>query len=196
MSQHATLIIIQPGHKTLRVEITDDVTSIGRAEGNSVRIRHDRNVSRHHAEIILREDGYWLSDLGTRNGTTVNDNFIESEQRLIRGDVIRLGGTSSIEFTLSSEETIVAGEVAEARENPAVNVDAPRIAGAVVGSAPARSPSMFVVTILGLVGGVVLISIFGGILLASNLINPKKSYDDPVSKDVGLPPQQSPSPSS
>src|SRR4030095_17180884 len=95
---HAPSILSHPRHNTLRVELSDRVTTIGRADENSVRLRHDRNVSRHHAQITLREDGYWVSELTTRNGTTVNGNFVEGEQKLAGADVISLGGTSTIEF--------------------------------------------------------------------------------------------------
>src|SRR5215203_1753267 len=125
---HATLIVSQPGHKTLRVELLDGVTTMGRADGNSVRLRHDRNVSRHHAQITSREDGYWLSDLTTRNGTTINGNFVEGEQKLAGGDVISLGGTSTIEFCGEAPksnpgDSAVDSPAAE-KEQPSVDVPA------------------------------------------------------------------------
>src|SRR5688572_7828650 len=52
-------------------------TRIGRGELCEVRIP-DPRVSREHAEVIRRsDDSYWISDLGSTNGTFVNDDLIE-----------------------------------------------------------------------------------------------------------------------
>ena len=185
---HATLIVTQPGHKTLRVELSDGVTTIGRAEGNSVRLRHDRNVSRHHAQITAREDGYWLSDLTTRNGTTVNGNFVETEHKLAGDDVIGLGGTSTIQFCSETDKSTpvhsaVDSPVAE-KEQPGVNVPA----------AAAPDKPKLAMTILGIIGGLAVIAIFAGILLAAGLVNPGASRDV-VSQNANLPPEATPVPS-
>jgi hypothetical protein len=50
-------------------------------------------VSRHHAAIHHFKDGYTLEDLGSSNGTWLNDNPVSSDQvsPLHNGDLIRLG---------------------------------------------------------------------------------------------------------
>ena len=98
MAENATLIISQPGQRTRRVEVTGGVTSIGRADANVVCLKDDSDVSRFHAIIAARADGFWLSDLGARNGTTVNDEAVVSERKLRDGDLICVGGGSTIEF--------------------------------------------------------------------------------------------------
>ena len=195
MEPRATLIVSQPGHKTRSVEISSGVTSIGRAEGNSVRLRQDRKVSRHHAEITLRDDGYWLTDLGTRNGTTVNDNFIESEQKLANGDVIRLGGTSAIEFCIPEQSSNTAGKAIEPLPAAEENIETSNRADSAPVVAPAVSSSKLGVTIVGILGGVTLIALFGVILFASGLIYRQQS-ERPVAKDISQPPHPNPSPAS
>ena len=37
---------------------------------------NDEVVSRRHVEIILKDDGYWIKDLGSTNGTMLNDDRI------------------------------------------------------------------------------------------------------------------------
>jgi hypothetical protein len=186
MAPRATLIVSQPGHQTRKLEISSEVTTIGRNDGNSVRLRHDRKVSRYHAEITLRDDGYWLTDLTTRNGTTINDLFIESEQKLVNGDVIRLGGTSTIEVCLGEENGDKAPPPASEETTDPQKEDSP------IAASPS-SQSTFAVTMIGILGGIVLIGIFGGILWASGFINRRES-EPPMAHDSGLPPKQSPSP--
>lgn len=57
----------------------------------------DTNVSREHAEIRPDGDGFVLTDLGSTNGTAVNDERV-TQRRLENGDRIVFGGTTSIEF--------------------------------------------------------------------------------------------------
>lgn len=72
-------------------------TSVGRAPDNTICIDED-GVSRYHAIIEERADGHWLYDLGSRNGTAVNGRKIAGDCRLTDGDVITIGGGSSILF--------------------------------------------------------------------------------------------------
>ena len=97
----ATLIINQPGHATREIELSDGVVSIGRALDNTLCLDGDTNVSRYHAVIEAREDGFWLSDLGSSNGTTLNDMPVESERQLKDGDLISVGGASTIDVLLN-----------------------------------------------------------------------------------------------
>ncbi len=85
--------------------IVDDGTSIatrrfgrrvlaGRAPSADVRI-DDPRVSRLHARIEMRDDGVYVEDLGSRNGTSVN-GVGTGGQRLATGDEIRIGVGSII----------------------------------------------------------------------------------------------------
>jgi two-component system cell cycle response regulator len=53
----------------------------------------DNAVSRSHAAIEQEESGYCLVDLGSRNGTFVDDKLLRDRRRLKGGEHIRLGGT-------------------------------------------------------------------------------------------------------
>jgi predicted component of type VI protein secretion system len=83
--------------------ISKGVTPIGRTSDNFIAFPEDANVSRYHAEIESRGDDFYLIDLGSSNGTTLNGEPVKSEKLLQDGDVIVLGGTSRIEFLLESE---------------------------------------------------------------------------------------------
>lgn len=58
----------------------------------------ERGVSRHHCRISLEAVGVMIEDLGSRNGTFVNDQRIES-QELNSGDWIKLGDNTIFKFT-------------------------------------------------------------------------------------------------
>ena len=53
---------------------------------------NDTKVSRHHASIEKRKDGYLFTDLKSTNGSQINDQPIKSKI-LVRGDVIKVGET-------------------------------------------------------------------------------------------------------
>jgi hypothetical protein len=77
--------------------------TFGRTADNTVPL-DDTNVSRYHARIEQREDGYWIVDQGSSNGTTVNGTPVETEIMLQDGDVILFGGTSEVSFTLDGAQ--------------------------------------------------------------------------------------------
>jgi pSer/pThr/pTyr-binding forkhead associated (FHA) protein len=66
---------------------------IGTADGCEIRL-FDASISGRHSEITLGQNGrYRVTDLGSRNGTYVNDKAIASVE-LVDGDNIRLGRTT------------------------------------------------------------------------------------------------------
>ena len=78
--------------RTFTHDLTSDQTNLGRGEECELRLP-DENISRLHAVISLRSDGYWVSDLGSLNGVLVNGKKVESAY-LIDGDRIKLGATT------------------------------------------------------------------------------------------------------
>lgn len=63
--------------------------TIGRQAGNDICIP-EQHVSRQHAVITYREGIFMIDDLGSANGTFVNDQPINESFPLASGDVIRL----------------------------------------------------------------------------------------------------------
>lgn len=75
-------------------DLTETPTcSIGRSPQNTVALVDDPMVSRKHA-LIRRDDSgrYYLSDLGSRNGTTLNGKPITAPVALSDGDQFTTGG--------------------------------------------------------------------------------------------------------
>src|SRR5581483_11027440 len=78
------------------VEITRQRITIGRSARNDLCLE-DPFASRLHAEVRKKGDSFWLSDLGSANGTLLNDARMTAPALLRDGDVIRIGETE-IEF--------------------------------------------------------------------------------------------------
>lgn len=75
-------------------------------------------VSRLHAVIERRDDGYWLSDAGSANGTFVDGARIAAPSRLADGETIGLGGTEPLLRFLLEAPTLLRGAAAAALPAP------------------------------------------------------------------------------
>jgi phosphoserine phosphatase RsbU/P len=64
--------------------------TIGRSRDSDIFLP-DQWLSRHHAVIEQREEGFWVSDLRSKNGTLLNGEPVHESRRLRPGDVITLG---------------------------------------------------------------------------------------------------------
>ena len=82
------LALPAPGSPTVR---------IGRGPGATLRLP-DESVSRAHAELRYVHDGWLLRDLGSMNGTCVNDLRITTTVRVRPGDRVAFG---AVQFTLT-----------------------------------------------------------------------------------------------
>lgn len=71
------------------VLIEGATASIGRSPDNDIGIP-ERHVSRQHAVITYRDGVFVITDLGSANGTFVNDRRLSEPFPLAHGDVIRL----------------------------------------------------------------------------------------------------------
>lgn len=94
MSQTVALakIVWDDPHTQSRCEyvLADGATAtIGRSPNNDIQIP-ERHVSRQHAVINYRKGVFMVTDLGSSNGTFVNDERVEEPFPLFAGDMIRL----------------------------------------------------------------------------------------------------------
>ncbi|CAN5889768.1 DUF3662 and FHA domain-containing protein [soil metagenome] len=72
-------------------KLDSDEITLGRSSSNGI-VVDDPNASRGHAQLSRREGEWWLTDLGSTNGTLVNEAMIK-ERRLSSGDRIKIGAT-------------------------------------------------------------------------------------------------------
>ena len=89
----AHLLLDHPDYEPLRWAIDERLLLIGRGTEADIRIP-DRSISRIHARLEPTPDGLKLEDLGSANGTFVNDVRIGGETRLRHGDRVRVGRTT------------------------------------------------------------------------------------------------------
>ncbi len=68
----------------------EDFNLIGRSHDSTVRLT-DAGISRQHAMIRREGDHWWITDLGSANGSYVNDVAITAARALRNGDRIQLG---------------------------------------------------------------------------------------------------------
>ncbi|HEU4355215.1 MAG TPA: FHA domain-containing protein [Actinomycetota bacterium] len=90
---------LQPGQALLLVKhgpnagstflLESDVTSAGRGTDSDVFL-DDVTVSRKHAELRRRDDGWFVHDLGSLNGTYVNRERVDVT-KLASGDELQIG---------------------------------------------------------------------------------------------------------
>jgi predicted component of type VI protein secretion system len=75
--------------KSFRIE---EKAVMGRQRGCHV-VLSDTMAPRKHASILCRNGTYFIEDLGSRNGTFVNDRPVKKPTELRDGDTIRIGET-------------------------------------------------------------------------------------------------------
>lgn len=85
------LRVRKPQTEEETIELESATISIGRAEANDIHVE-DRQLSRFHARVAF-ENGTWaLTDLSSKNGTTVNGKAVDRVV-LQHGDLAQLGET-------------------------------------------------------------------------------------------------------
>ncbi|HSS60602.1 MAG TPA: prolyl oligopeptidase family serine peptidase [Candidatus Limnocylindrales bacterium] len=99
-ASYAALITFESGPFAGRiVALPDQMVSIGRAPDNDV-VVGDPATSGHHGRIEPRNGSFWISDLGSTNGTLVNGEPV-IEKQLSDGDMIAIG-QNTLRFTLEA----------------------------------------------------------------------------------------------
>ena len=105
------LLVIKGADEGKQFELSDAIVSLGRDAANGVRL-HDTEISRRHAEIRRDENGYHVVDIGSANGTFVNNQRIRNHH-LSAGDHIAIGQTVMIFSTGQAEASVQASELSE-----------------------------------------------------------------------------------
>jgi diguanylate cyclase (GGDEF)-like protein len=94
------LIVVGGGIPGAMIRLAPEGARLGRSSENSVRIA-ELSVSRHHAVITVDDRGAaWLTDLGSTNGTYLNNRHLAPHHpaRLDDGDRIQFGSTFVVKF--------------------------------------------------------------------------------------------------
>ena len=92
VSQAAALVVIHGEDLGRKYDLGEDDLIIGRSSKCDVEVDQD-SVSRNHARVKHDGSRVLVKDLGSTNGTFVNDEQIDGEHRLRNGDLIKIGRT-------------------------------------------------------------------------------------------------------
>lgn len=103
-----SLFVIEGNDQGARYELDRDSVGLGREAANDIQI-HDTEVSRRHAVIQRAGHVFELADLGSSNGTFVNNQRVQ-RHTLASGDEVQMGSTRML-FTGAAEET--GGDLAQ-----------------------------------------------------------------------------------
>ena len=108
------------GRKTVVPFVRDEI-SIGRKEGNTIRLT-ERNVSRRHARLLRGGSHVFIEDLGSYNGVKVNGGRVQGRSEIREGDLIEIGdynlAVQAEAGELANPPTEPAGEAVPPREEP------------------------------------------------------------------------------
>ncbi len=87
------LVVVEPPEQAGRVyDVVDEIT-IGRASSCQVVLVDDTYVSQVHARVFLHQGRPFLEDLGSTNGTYLNQARVEAVAPRGRGDHVQIGRT-------------------------------------------------------------------------------------------------------
>jgi diguanylate cyclase (GGDEF)-like protein len=92
VSRAAALVLIHGEDLGRKFDLTNPETMIGRSSKCDIQVDQD-SVSRNHARLRVDGSKIVVEDLGSTNGTLVNDEAIEAPHRLRNGDLVKIGRT-------------------------------------------------------------------------------------------------------
>jgi diguanylate cyclase (GGDEF)-like protein len=109
----AALVFIAPPGPMLgkRFDLRGGTLTIGRLDELEIPCTAD-GVSRRHAQLRCQPDGSWaVADLGSTNGTYVNDERVAGERVLREGDQVQIGTATAKFLSASNAEAAYHDEV-------------------------------------------------------------------------------------
>jgi hypothetical protein len=87
------LAVVEPPDRAGGAFDLGDELTVGRAPGCGVSVPSDTFVSQVHARVFRRDGAWWVEDLGSTNGTFVNDHKVSAPAPLHPGDRLKVGRT-------------------------------------------------------------------------------------------------------
>lgn len=98
-----TLVVATGAHQGKTIPIVGPQFVIGRDPGCHLRPA-SQAVSKQHCAVLVRDGKVYVSDLGSTNGTVVNDDTLKGEERqVVNNDSVKVG---PLDFTIRIEATV------------------------------------------------------------------------------------------
>lgn len=92
----SALEVVDPAESSLAIGSRlplDHYSTVGRRDDNTIVI-DDAFISGAHAQITFDHRGWWLQDLGSTNGTTLNGAPVRSKVQVRHDDIVQFGRVS------------------------------------------------------------------------------------------------------
>jgi serine phosphatase RsbU (regulator of sigma subunit)/pSer/pThr/pTyr-binding forkhead associated (FHA) protein len=92
-AQNPSRLIIEEGeYQGMIFPLRDAVVSVGRGPDNTIQII-DSRMSRRHALLLFSSGGWFVRDLGSKNGVQINNQPVRTDRPLSSGDRLLIGDT-------------------------------------------------------------------------------------------------------
>jgi diguanylate cyclase (GGDEF)-like protein len=88
----AALVVIYGLDLGRKYDLTRQETVIGRSSRADIQIDQE-SISRNHAKVINGATHVVIRDMGSTNGTYVNDDLVQGDHQLRNGDLVKIGRT-------------------------------------------------------------------------------------------------------
>lgn len=152
----AKLTVLTEGFTGMSLEVKPEKSTVGRLEDNTFSIP-EPSVSSHHCELWTKGDDIVVKDLGSTNGSFINELQLAAEKEAVLrpGQVLRLGQIQ-LRFETGKKQTDASRQTVKIGE----------------GGAAAASQTVFVKKtnkankVFFAVGGVLLLIIIGALIFA------------------------------
>jgi len=115
----ASVTVVEGDKQGIHRKLKGEVVVVGR-KGADLEIE-DKSVSRRHCEFVKKDDGWWIVDHGSTNGTFLNDERVDGEARLNHLDQVRVGRTGIL-FAETEAENEIGLDDREAPEDSSPDV--------------------------------------------------------------------------
>jgi len=99
---HGVLVVLSGSHSGALYILDQREACIGRARTNQVWLT-DEGLSRVHCRIVRRDEGYFLEDAKSTNGTICQGQPVSMPRRLEDGDRIAIGRSTLLRFSLQDD---------------------------------------------------------------------------------------------
>ena len=92
VNRDAALVVIHGIDLGRKYDLMKEATVVGRSSKADIQIDQEA-ISRNHARFSIAAGRVSLKDLGSTNGTYVNDEMITTDMQLRNGDLVKIGRT-------------------------------------------------------------------------------------------------------
>ena len=92
MADYPKLMVLSEKYRGLVFELKEDTVSVGRNDQRDICIK-DPSLSSYHCDFIHTEEGYFICDRGSTNGSRLNNVSLDPEEMypLKNSDLLQLG---------------------------------------------------------------------------------------------------------